>query len=241
MIRTDIGARVLLVDDDVALCSLLEERLRTEDFLLESVHDGIRGLQRARSGEHAIVILDLMLPGMSGLDVLRQLRSSSRIPVIILTARGDEIDRILGLEIGADDYLSKPFSPRELVARLRAVLRRALASGAPTQTIEIAGFSLNSAAREAWLDGAKLGLTGVEFSLLEILLQNAGRIVSREQLTEAVLSRKLGPFDRVIDVHVSNLRKKLGISKDGERIKAVRGSGYLLVVRPDPTHGFPRA
>ena len=241
MTPTDTGIRVLLVDDDVDLCSLLGERLSTEGFLLESVHDGIRGLQRARSREHAIVILDLMLPGMSGLDVLRRLRSSSRIPIIILTARGDEIDRVLGLEIGADDYLAKPFSPRELIARLRAVLRRSLAPGASADTIEVAGFSLNSAAREACLDGAKLELTGVEFSLLEVLLQNAGRVVSREQLTEAVLSRKLGPFDRVIDVHVSNLRKKLGVSKDGERIKAVRGSGYLLVVRPDPTNGLPRA
>ena len=121
-----------------------------------------------------------MLPGMSGLDVLRRLRSSSRIPIIILTARGDEIDRVLGLEIGADDYLAKPFSPRELIARLRAVLRRSLAPGASADTIEVAGFSLNSAAREACLDGAKLDLTGVEFSLLEVLLQNAGRVVRRQ-------------------------------------------------------------
>jgi DNA-binding response OmpR family regulator len=214
---------------------LLGERLMIEGFTLESVHDGIRGLERARSREHSLVILDLMLPGMPGLQVLRQLRASSAIPVIILTARGEEIDRVLGLEIGADDYLAKPFSPRELIARLRAVLRRATHPPSTTPLVEIAGISLNSAAREAWLDGVKLSLTSVEFSLLEAFLHHAGRIVSREHLTDIVLGRKLGSFDRVIDVHVSNLRKKLGFDKEGERIKAVRGSGYLFVVRPKPT------
>jgi two-component system response regulator CpxR len=212
-----------------------------EGFSLESVHDGIRGLERARSREHSLVILDLMLPGMPGLEVLRQLRSSSTIPVIILTARGEEIDRVLGLEIGADDYLAKPFSPRELIARLRALVRRATHFQSAMPTMEIAGISLNSAAREAWLDGLKLSLTSVEFSLLEALLHNAGRVLSREQLTETVLGRKLASFDRVIDVHVSNLRKKLGPDKEGERIKAVRGSGYLFVVRPGPTREPTRA
>jgi two-component system response regulator CpxR len=212
-----------------------------EGFSLESVHDGIRGLERARSREHSLVILDLMLPGMPGLEVLRQLRSSSTIPVIILTARGEEIDRVLGLEIGADDYLAKPFSPRELIARLRALVRRATHFQSATPTMEIAGISLNAAAREAWLDGLKLSLTSVEFSLLEALLHNAGRVVSREQLTETVLGRKLASFDRVIDVHVSNLRKKLGPDKEGERIKAVRGSGYLFVVRPGPMREPTRA
>lgn len=220
---------------------MLGERLNTEGFAVEAVHDGVRGLERARSREHSVVILDLMLPGIAGLDVLRQLRNSSRVPVIILTARGEEVDRVLGLEIGADDYLAKPFSPRELIARLRAVLRRAMPSQSATETLDVAGISLNSAAREAWLDGVALNLTGVEFSLLEVLLHNAGRLVSREHLTETVLGRKLGAFDRVIDVHVSNLRKKLGPDRNGERIKAVRGSGYLLVVRPEPTSGASRA
>lgn len=223
------------------MCDLLRERLNTEGFAVESVHDGVRGLERARSREHSIVILDLMLPGIAGLDVLRQLRNSSKVPVIILTARGEEVDRVLGLEIGADDYLAKPFSPRELIARLRAVLRRATPSQGPTETLDVAGISLNSAAREAWLDGVKLNLTGVEFSLLEALLHSAGRVISREQLTETVLGRKLGAFDRVIDVHVSNLRKKLGPDRNGERIKAVRGSGYLLVVRGEPSREASRA
>ena len=166
----------------------------------------------------------LMLPGIAGLDVLRQLRNSSKLPVIILTARGEEVDRVFGLEIGAADYLAKPFSPRELIARLRAVLGRATPSHSATETLDVAGISLNSAAREAWLDGVKLNLTGLEFSLLEVLLHNAGRLVSREQLTETVLGRKLVACDRVIDVYVSNLRKKLGPDRNGERIKAVRRS-----------------
>ncbi len=225
---------MLLVDDDVNLCALLCERLKGEGVALESVHDGVRGLERARSREHSMVILDLMLPGMPGLEVLRNLRVWSSIPVIVLTARGEEIDRVLGLEIGADDYLAKPFSPRELIARMRAVLRRTTPTPSSTPLIEIAGVSINSAAREAWLEGMKLNLTSVEFSLLEAFLHNAGSVVSREQLTETVLGRKLGPFDRVIDVHVSNLRKKLGFDKEGERIKAVRGSGYIFVVRHKP-------
>jgi DNA-binding response OmpR family regulator len=225
--------RVLIVDDDVELCRLLGERLSSEGFTLEAVHDGPRGLERVLSEEHALVILDLMLPGMGGLDVLRRLRSHSPVPVLILTARGEDVDRILGLEIGADDYLPKPFNPRELIARIRAILRRTSRTVATGNSVTVGDVELDPAAREVRMDGTQIELTSVEFALLETLLRDAGRVVTREQLTETVLGRKLGPFDRVIDVHISNLRKKLNRVHGEERIKAVRGSGYVFVVRSE--------
>jgi DNA-binding response OmpR family regulator len=225
--------RVLIVDDDIKLCRLLSERLSSEGFALEAVHDGARGLERVLSDEHALVILDLMLPGMGGLDVLRRVRTHSPVPVLILTARGEDVDRILGLEIGADDYLPKPFNPRELIARIRAILRRTSRSAASGGSLRIGDIYLDPAAREAWLDTTRLDLTSVEFALFEALLRDGGHVVTREQLTESVLGRKLGPFDRVIDVHISNLRKKLGRARGEERIKSVRGSGYLFVVRSE--------
>ncbi len=225
--------RVLIVDDDVELCRLLGERLGSEGFVLEAVHDGRRGLDRVLSQEHALVILDLMLPGMGGLDVLRRVRTHSPVPVLILTARGEDVDRILGLEIGADDYLPKPFNPRELIARIRAILRRTSHPAAPGGAVTVGDLRLDPAAREAWIAGIPLDLTSVEFALLDALLRDAGRVVTREQLTEGVLGRKLGAFDRVIDVHISNLRKKLSRASAEERIKAVRGSGYMFVVRSE--------
>lgn len=225
--------RVLIVDDDVELCRLLSERLSTEGFTIEAVHDGPRGLARALSNEHALVVLDLMLPGMSGLDVLRSLRAQSPIPVLILTARGEDVDRIVGLEIGADDYLSKPFNPRELIARIRAILRRTVRAPITAGPLVVGDLRLDLAAREVRLNDTLLNVTSVEFTLLEALLRDAGRILTREQLTETVLGRKLGPFDRVIDVHVSNLRKKLGPAESGERIKTVRGSGYIFALRSE--------
>jgi DNA-binding response OmpR family regulator len=225
--------RILIVDDDVELCRLLVERLSTEGFAIEAIHDGQHGLERALSHEHALVILDLMLPGMSGLDVLRRVRAHSSVPLLILTARGEDVERILGLEIGADDYLPKPFNPRELIARIRAVLRRSNRSAINGKTLMVGNIRLDPAAREAWINELPLDLTSVEFTLLEMLMLDAGRVVTREHLTETVLGRRLGPFDRVIDVHVSNVRKKLGLANSGERIKAVRGSGYLFVVRSE--------
>jgi DNA-binding response OmpR family regulator len=223
--------RLLIVDDDVELCALLAERLGREGYALEAAHEGRHGLERACSGEHALVILDLMLPGLSGLEVLRSLRRQSGIPVLILTARGEDVDRILGLEIGADDYLPKPFNPRELLARVRAILRRTSGVAGDGKRLIVGHVTLDAAAREAWFDGRQLDLTSVEFSLLEALMRNAGHVVTRDYLTETVLGRKPGPFDRVIDVHISNLRKKLGDASVGERIKAVRGAGYLFAVR----------
>jgi DNA-binding response OmpR family regulator len=225
--------RVLIVDDDVQLCRLLAERLGTEGFTIEAVHDGIRGLDRALSMEHALVVLDLMLPGLGGLDLLRKLRGKSPVPVLILTARGEDIDRILGLEIGADDYVPKPFNPRELIARIRAILRRTSRTTAAAGPLVAGDLRLDPQSREVWLHETSLNLTSVEFTLLETLLRDAGQVLSRDQLTETVLGRKLGPFDRVIDVHISNIRKKLGPSERGQRIKSVRGSGYVLVGRPE--------
>jgi DNA-binding response OmpR family regulator len=226
--------RVLIIDDDIELCQLLAARMSGEGFEIDAVHDGPRGLERALSREHSLVVLDLMLPGMGGLDVLRRVREQSPIPVLILTARGEDIDRILGLEIGADDYLPKPFNPRELIARIRAILRRSVRLAAGTHPLIVGDLRLDPASREARLQGQLISITSVEFALLEMLMQHAGRIVTREELTEVVLGRKLGPFDRVIDVHVSNIRKKLGTSQGVERIKAIRGSGYLFVLRAEP-------
>jgi len=229
--------RVLLVDDDVQLCKLLTERLASEGFSIETVHDGSRGLERALSMEHSLVVLDLMLPAMSGLDVLRRLRKVSPVPVLMLTARGEESDRIQGLELGADDYVPKPFNPRELIARMRAILRRTARAEASAGPSVVGDLRIDPAVREAWLEDVQLHLTSVEFTLLEVFMRDAGRILSREQLTHAVLGRKLGPFDRVIDVHVSNLRRKIGGAQDVQRIKAVRGSGYMFVARPNTKDG----
>jgi two-component system response regulator CpxR len=228
-----MNERLLIVDDDVELCELLSQRLKREGYSLDSVHDGVRGLECARSAEYALVILDLMLPGVGGLELLRNLRQRSGIPVLILTARGEEVERVLGLEIGADDYLPKPFSPRELIARIRAILRRTSRAVVQGARLKAGDISLDLGAREVWMKHQSLDLTSVEFSLLEALLRDAGRVVTRERLTETVLGRKLGAFDRVIDVHVSNLRKKLGDPPGGERIKTVRGAGYQLAVRSE--------
>jgi DNA-binding response OmpR family regulator len=221
--------RLLLVDDDVELCEILTEYFSTEGFEVESAHDGVRGLERARSGEHALVILDLLLPEMRGLDVLRQLRSDSNVPVLILTARGADVDRIVGLELGADDYLPKPFNSRELAARVRAILRRTRPSS-DAQRVEVGDVMVDLSARQAWRDGQSLNLTMAEFVLLKAFLRHAGQVLSRDRLAEQVLGRRLASFDRSIDVHVSNLRKKLGDAVGArEHIRAVRGEGYVFV------------
>ena len=220
--------RILIVDDDVELCELVQQFLEGEGFRLDVVHNGQAGLERARSGEYALVVLDLMLPGMSGLDVLRNLRRESRVPVLILTARGEDVDRILGLEIGADDYLPKPFNPRELVARVRAILRRAHDHGREPGRLEVGDVEVDLGAHTVKREGEPVELTAVEFSLLEHLLRAAGHVVSREQLAQDVLGRKFTGWDRSLDVHVSKIRKKLGERENGrERIKTVRGIGYI--------------
>lgn len=228
---------VLIIDDDVKLGDLVREYLKREGMQAHLVHDGESGVARAQSGDYQIVVLDVMLPGIGGFEVLRRLRSSSgvgaKLPVLMLTARGDELDRVLGLEMGADDYLSKPFSPRELVARLRAILRRVQNQSNPevgaAKTLRVDDLELDAGARAVKRDGKKVDLTGAEFDLLHLLLQNAGKIVTREEISRVALGRELMPFDRAIDVHVSNLRRKIGPGDDGsERLKAIRGVGYLF-------------
>lgn len=232
--------RILVVDDDEELCELLTTYLAREGFGVDAVQDPKQGLERALAGEHALVVLDVMLPGMSGFEVLRRLRESSRVPVLMLTARGDEVDRIVGLEMGADDYLAKPFNPRELVARIRAVRRRTEAgtSGPGPHTpprplsLRVGDVELDPGTREVRLAGVPLPLTSVEFSVLEVLLRGAGTAVGRDALCETALGRRLSSYDRSVDVHVSNVRRKLG---DGERIQTVRGVGYLYRSPPPGT------
>lgn len=226
--------KVLIIDDDVELCGLVSEYLQGEGFQVEASYDGERGLERALSGNHILIILDVMLPGLNGFEVLRRIRSTSRIPVLLLTARGEDVDRIVGLEIGADDYLPKPFNPRELVARIRAILRRTTRPEEAGQErgpdiVRVGDIELDPATRSVRHGGQLVELTSVEFNLLEVLLREAGRVVTRERLVYAVLSRKFSPFDRSIDMHVSKVRKKLGDSEGGtEHIKTVRGVGYIF-------------
>lgn len=226
--------KVLIIDDDEELCELVSEYLSVEGFDADSVNDGETGLKRALSGDYEMAILDVMLPKMDGFEVLRNLRRESNLPVIMLTARGDDMERIVGLEIGADDYLAKPFNPRELAARLRAILRRTAEpanSDQAGETVELDDISISSSSRVSTLAGKELNLTSVEFELLFELLRNAGKVVRKEDLSEAVLDRKLSPFDRSLDMHISNLRKKLGNRSDGSvRIKTIRSVGYIYTV-----------
>lgn len=225
--------KILIIDDDEELCELVSEYLTVEGFDIACVNDGATGLERALSGDYDMAILDVMLPKMNGFDVLRNLREQSKLPVIMLTARGDDMERIVGLEIGADDYLPKPFNPRELAARLRAILRRAVVDGdgETSEKLDIDGIQISSASRIATCDGKELNLTSVEFELLLELLKEAGKIVKKEDLSEKVLERKLSPYDRSLDMHISNLRKKLGDRADGtERIKTIRSVGYIYTL-----------
>ncbi len=226
-------ARLLLIDDDIALCELMMQYLGREGFDVEAVQDAERGVERALSDEHALVILDVMLPSFNGFEVLRRIRAQSSVPVLMLTGRGDEVDRVVGLEIGADDYLPKPCSHRELVARINAILRRTDQAdgslpGTPRNARLVVGdVEMDFGARIVRHGAERVELTGVEFKLLEVLLRKAGNVVMREDLSKEVLGRRLRPFDRSLDVHVSNLRKKLGhMIGDVERIATVRGVGY---------------
>ena len=228
--------RILIIDDDADLCDLLSDYLGSEGFEVRAVNDGLLGLEQAVSGLEELVVLDVMLPCINGFEVLRRIRAVSRIPVLMLTARGEDVDRIVGLEIGADDYLPKPFNPRELVARIRAVLRRAESQAVQVQAsipaesgkVVVGDVELLTGSRTVLLSGRKVEMTTVEFAILETLLRQAGMVVSRNDLVKQALGRILTAYDRSIDVHVSSLRKKLGQRKeDQERIKTIRNIGYL--------------
>jgi DNA-binding response OmpR family regulator len=239
---TDTGTNsapmaVLLVDDDRELCRMLGEYLNPEGFRLTTVHDGDEALYALGRHHFDLIVLDVMLPRLGGLDVLRSLRQKNTTPVLMLTARGEDIDRVVGLELGADDYLPKPFNPRELVARMRAILRRSLLlepQPGRRDRIDAGPLSLHFASRTASARGQTINLTGAEFRVLEVLMQQVGIVVSREQLTRQVLSRRLTPYDRSIDTHISNIRRKLVAVADQVSIVNVRRTGYVITVADAP-------
>ncbi len=224
---------ILLVDDDVELTEMLAEYLSLEGFEVSCTYDGESGAEEAISGNYAVVVLDVMLPKLNGFDALRRIRQHSQVPIIMLTARGDGVDRIVGLEMGADDYLPKPCNPRELVARVRAILRRTQSpqqNQQPVQTNEIlmvGDIEIRPASRDVLLRGELLELTSSEYSILLVLINEAGQVVSKDSLSLQALNRKLTAYDRSVDMHLSNLRRKLGNRPDGQPIiRTVRGIGY---------------
>lgn len=225
--------RILIIDDDVDLVTLLVDYLTLEGFQTTPAHSGPEGLEQAARGNFDLIVLDVMMPGMNGVEVLKRLREKSEIPVLMLTAKGDPVDRIVGLELGADDYVQKPCPPRELVARINAILRRTSSSRAVASPITVGPITVNPTQRSVTTDNAAIELTSTEFSLFELLARNVGKPVSKEEIYPKVLGRPMGPYDRAIDVHVSSIRHKL-IAVIGKQlaIESIRGVGYQLVVRP---------
>lgn len=228
--------KVLLVDDDIDLTAMLSQYLVREGFEVHAVNDGESGVAEATSGKYGIVVLDIMMPRLSGIEVLRRIRVASNVPALMLTARGDDIDRIIGLDMGADDYVPKPCTPGELVARLRAILRRTEARGASgvagsPRILEAGELKLWCGSRRAQWRGGPLELTGIEFTLIEVLAQHAGRLVSKQEISKQAFGQPLARFDRRIDVHISSIRQKLGTRPDGlSWIQSVRGLGYQLLL-----------
>jgi two-component system response regulator CpxR len=219
---------LLLIDDDVALCKLMAEYFSRRGYAVDCMHNGREGLAKAREGPYDLIILDVMLPALDGFEVLRQLRKRSEVPVIMLTARTREPDRIAGLDAGADDYLPKPFGPDELMARIRAVLRRlGRAQPGPAEVFRVGALALNSRTRQVDRPGKTIDLTEIEFDILEMLARNAGRVVTRDEITAVLYQREATPYERSLDVHVSHLRRKL--EAEGASIRTMRGVGYLLV------------
>lgn len=226
-------ANILLIDDDTELTSLLKDILSFEGFSVSEANDGYAGLE-AVTDDIDLILLDVMMPKLNGMETLKKLRETRQTPVLMLTAKGEEIDRVIGLELGADDYLPKPFSDRELLARIRAILRRtqteAVAPKPANDGIEYNGIKIYPGKQEAYYKGDLLDLTSTEFALLSHLIQNPGKIITKESLSLDVLGKRLAAFDRAIDMHISNLRKKLPERSDGKpRIKTLRGRGYLLI------------
>ncbi|HYM42451.1 MAG TPA: response regulator transcription factor [Steroidobacteraceae bacterium] len=226
---SDLKPNILIVDDDRALCAMLAEYLGPEGFVIRTAETGPQGLEQLAHAAVDLVVLDVMLPELSGFEVLRRIRSGSRVPVIMLTARGEEVDRVVGLELGADDYLPKPFSPRELVARIRAVLRRTPPEeAAETSVLNFGPLELDLRARRASVAGHDLELTAAELRILELLVRADTRTVTREDLMQQALGRRLLPTDRSLDTHVSNLRRKLARHTAQVSVQSVRGAGYAL-------------
>lgn len=222
--------RVLLVDDDAELLELLGDYLERDGFAVDRAHDGKSGAAAALSGPHDIVVLDIMMPGLNGIEVLRSIRSAGALPVVMLSARGDDTDRIVGLELGADDYVPKPCTPRELAARLRAILKRSGPRPVQQGVLVVGDLVLDPARRLAELAGTPLALTGTEFNLLELLARHAGQPIAKERLSEEAMGRPLTRFDRSIDVHISSIRHKLGPLPDGRsRVQTVIRKGYQLL------------
>jgi two-component system, OmpR family, response regulator CpxR len=226
---------ILLVDDDVELCELVREFFSRHGLCLRAAHDGSAGLARALEGGYHLLLLDVMLPGLDGLELLHLVRRQSQVPIIMLTARTAQSDRVAGLNAGADDYLPKPFGPEELLARIHAVLRRACQAPRAAEVLEAGGVRLCPSARETLCEGIAVDLTTIEYDLLEFLVRAAGRTVSRDELTVALYQRRASPFDRAVDVHVSHLRKKLG--RHGALTRTVRGVGYLFRAGPQARDG----
>jgi two-component system response regulator CpxR len=223
-------ARILLVDDDQELGLMLSDFLAADRLHVTVCNTGEEGVDTFAGDDFDLLILDIMLPGISGLDVLKKIRQQSRVPIIMLTARGDDIDRIIGLEFGADDYLPKPFNPRELLARIKAILRRAQPQEDEKRHWKLGGIELDTRTHRATVDGQAMPLTGSEFEILKSLLETPGEVVSKEQLSERALGRRLLPYDRSIDTHISNLRGKLErAGNKNETIQNQRGVGYLLI------------
>ena len=223
---------LLLADDDTILSDLLTQYLRGEGLQVTQVFDGKAAVEQALAGTYDLIVLDVMMPEMDGLAALRTIRAHSQTPILMLTARGDDIDRILGLEMGADDYVPKPCHPRELLARIRAILRRSTQPTVPptAERITVDDLTLDMGDRTVRVEDAFVPVTSTEFAVLEMLLRQPGQVIRKDLLSQQALMRKLGPYDRSLDMHISNLRKKLGRLPDGEpRIKTVRGIGYLYV------------
>ncbi|HDZ6776775.1 TPA: response regulator, partial [Mannheimia haemolytica] len=220
-------SKILLIDDDIEFTELLTELLSLEGFKMKVVHNGLEGLNELESNQYDLVLLDVMMPVLSGVKTLKRIRQKYSLPVLMLSARDDQIDRILGLELGADDYVPKPFNNRELVARMKAILRRTTSRPASTdhseqnytenisKSLQFAGVELHSGRQQAYYQGCDLDLTGTEFALLQMLMRNSGEILSRELLSLKILGKNLTPYDRAIDMHISNLRKKLPEREDG--------------------------
>lgn len=230
--------RLLMIDDDTKLVELVTEYLTPQGFEVEAVFDGAEGLRVALDRPPGLIILDLMLPGLDGLEVCRRLRGQSTAPILMLTARGDDADRIVGLEMGADDYLPKPFNPRELLARIRAILRRAQPTAEPAgQTLELGELRIDPGARRVWINNAEVELTGVELDLLLALAERAGRVLSRDRILQLLHGPGWASYSRSVDVHISRIRQKIERDPKHPRIlKTLRDAGYL-VCKPDPSQG----